>query len=79
METRLAAISLIVSDSESVESINSMLHDYRDYIVGRMGIPYKEKGLNIIYVAIDAPADVINGLTGKLGRLNGVHVKAVYN
>ncbi len=78
METRIAAISIIVTDPESVEQINLLLHECRDYIIGRMGIPYHKRNVNIISVAIDAPQNIINTLTGKLGRLNGVHVKAAF-
>ena len=79
MGNRIAAISVLVEDPSSVEALNSLLHSYAPYILGRMGIPYREKGLNIICLAIDAPLDVINTLTGKLGRLNGVSAKAVYS
>ena len=78
METRIAAISLIIDQPDSVETLNAILHDYAPYILGRMGIPYREKGLNIICLAVDAPLNVINALTGKLGRLTGVSAKAVY-
>ncbi len=78
METRIAAISLIIDQPDSVETLNAILHDYAPYILGRMGIPYREKGLNIICLAVDAPLNVINALTGKLGRLKGVSAKAVY-
>ena len=78
METRIAAISIIVTDAESVEQINSLLHECREFIIGRMGIPYHRKQVSIISVAIDAPMNVINSLTGKLGRLSGVHVKAAF-
>lgn len=76
METRIAAISIIVTDPESVERLNSILHDYRNFIIGRMGIPYKEKNISVISIAMDAPVNEINALTGKLGRLNGIHAKA---
>ena len=78
METRIAAISLIIDQPDSVETLNAILHEYAPYILGRMGIPYREKGLNIICLAVDAPLNVINALTGKLGRLWGVSAKAVY-
>ncbi len=78
METRIAAISLIIDQPDSVETLNAILHDYAPYILGRMGIPYREKGLNIICLAVDAPLNVINAITGKLGRLKGVSAKAVY-
>ena len=77
MENRIAALSILVEDPESVEALNAVLHDYAPYILGRMGIPYREKGINIICVALDAPMDTVNALTGKIGRLNGVSAKAV--
>lgn len=79
MENRIAAVSIVVSDPESVDSINALLHDCRGFIIGRMGVPYPLKSVSIICIALDAPADRINALTGRLGRLKGVHVKAVYN
>ncbi len=79
METRIGAISIIVETTESVEALNTLLHDYAPYILGRMGIPYREKGLSIICIAVDAPTDVVNALTGKIGRLPGVSAKAVYS
>lgn len=78
-EKRVAIISMIISDSESVPSVNKLLHEYGDYIQGRMGLPYRERGLNIISVVVDAPADKISALSGKLGRLSGVTSKAVYS
>ena len=79
METRIAAISLIVEEPASVEALNGILHEYAPYVLGRMGIPYREKGVNIICVAVDAPQNAIKALTGKLGRLSGVSAKAVYS
>jgi putative iron-only hydrogenase system regulator len=79
METRIAAISIIVEDPSSVELLNGILHEYAACILGRMGIPYREKNLNIICLALDAPLDTINAMTGKLGRLPGVNAKAVYS
>lgn len=79
METRIALIGIIVENSDSIESLNHLLHEYGNYIVGRMGIPYREKQVNIISVAIDAPQDVINALSGKIGRLDGVGAKTVYS
>ena len=78
MENRIAAISILVSETDSVEKLNAILHTYGEYIIGRMGIPYRQRGVNIICLAVDAPADVINGLTGKIGRLPGVTAKAAY-
>ena len=79
METRVAVISIIVEDSESVEAVNHLLHQYGAYVIGRMGIPYREKGINIISIAIDAPQDVISTLSGKIGKLKGVSSKVAYS
>ena len=79
MDTRVAVISIIVDDPDSVERLNNILHEYAQYIIGRMGIPYREKGINIISVALDAPSDKINALTGTLGRISGVSAKAAYS
>ena len=78
METRVAVISIIVTESDKVEMLNDLLHEYSAYIIGRMGIPYKEKGISIISIAIDAPMDKINSLTGALGRLDGINAKVTY-
>ena len=77
MENRIAAVSILVEEPTSVEALNALLHDYAPHILGRMGIPYRKKGLSIICLALDAPLDVINARTGKLGRLPGVSAKAV--
>ena len=79
METRLANIAIIVEKEESVERLNQILHKYGSYIIGRMGIPHKERGVNIISIAIDAPQNEISSLSGKLGMLDGVTAKAVYS
>ena len=79
METRIALIGIIVENPDSVEELNHLLHEYGHYIIGRMGIPYRERNLNIISVAIDAPQDKISALSGKIGRLNGIGVKTVYS
>jgi putative iron-only hydrogenase system regulator len=79
MESRIAAISIIVEDPDSVEALNGVLHEYSAYILGRMGIPYREKNISIICLALDAPADTVNAVTGKIGRLSGVSAKAVYS
>lgn len=79
METRVAIISIIVENTGSVDRINDLLHDFGQYIIGRMGVPYREKGINIISVAIDAPTDKVNALTGALGRIEGVTSKATYS
>ena len=78
METRIALIGIIVEETESVEQINRLLNEYASYIVGRMGIPYRERGISIISITIDAPNDAINALTGKLGMLKGISSKTVY-
>lgn len=79
VETRVAVISIIIENQESVQAVNEILHGYSEYIIGRMGIPYREKGINIISIAIDAPQDVISALSGKIGKLNGVSSKAAYS
>ena len=76
--TRIALIGIIVEKEESAEPLNHLLHEYRECVVGRMGIPYRDKGVNIISVAVDAPQDTINALSGKIGRLEGVSAKTVY-
>ncbi len=78
METRVAVISIIVSRADQVDVLNDLLHEYSEYILGRMGVPYREKNLNIISIAIDAPMDKINSLTGALGRLEGISAKVTY-
>ena len=79
METRVAVISIIVEDPESVLAVNDLLHQYSEYIIGRMGIPYRAKGISIISIAMDAPQDKISALSGKIGRLSGVTAKAAYS
>lgn len=79
METRVAVISVIVEGGISTEEINSLLSEAGRYIIGRMGIPYRQKGINIICVAIDAPQNVISSLAGKIGRLKGVSTKTAYS
>ena len=79
MESRVALIGIIVEKQEAAEKINALLHDYAPYILGRMGLPYREKGISIISIAIDAPQDVISTLTGKIGRIKGVSNKAAYS
>lgn len=79
METRVAVLSIIVENPASVEALNDLLHQYSQYIIGRMGIPYREKGLSIISIAMDAPQDKISALSGKIGRLTGVSAKAAYS
>ena len=79
MENRIAAVSVIVEDPESVEALNGILHGYSAYVIGRMGIPYREKDVSVICLVLDAPTDAVNALTGKLGRLNGITARAVYS
>ncbi len=77
--TRIAVIGIVVECEDSVDGLNRILHNYREYIIGRMGIPYRQKGVNIISVAIDAPQDVIAAMTGQIGRLPGVQSKTAYS
>ena len=79
MDNKVSVISIIVKDEESAGRVNELLHEFRQYIVGRMGIPYREKGINIISIAIDAPQDVISTLSGKIGRLSGISTKTAYS
>ena len=78
METRVAVMAIIVREGTSVEALNGLLHQYGRYIIGRMGVPYRQRGVNVISVAMDAPADVISALSGKIGRLEGITAKTVY-
>ena len=78
MDTRVAVISMIVSQEEAVQQLNGLLHNYSQYIIGRMGLPYRTKGVNIICVAGDAPRDAVSALSGKLGSIAGVSVKTAY-
>ncbi len=78
MESRVAVVGIIVEKPESAEKVNAVLHSYGSYIIGRMGIPYREKGISIISIAMDAPQDEISALSGKLGRIDGVSVKAAF-
>ncbi|MCL2286398.1 MAG: iron-only hydrogenase system regulator [Firmicutes bacterium] len=79
METRVAVIAIIVEDIESATAVNNILHEYAPYIIGRMGLPYRQRMINIISIVVDAPHDVISALSGKIGRLSGVNAKAVYS
>ena len=79
METRVAMIAIIVENRDSVEKLNSILHEYAAYIIGRMGIPYSKKKVSIISIAVDAPQDDINTLCGKIGKIEGVSSKVVYS
>ena len=79
METRVAVMSIIVENPDSVEKLNAMLHEYGPYIIGRMGLPYEKKQVNIISVIVDAPSDWINALSGKLGKIKGISAKVMYS
>lgn len=79
METRVAVIAVIVEDMSQIDKLNMLLHDYGKYIIGRMGLPYNKKNVNVISVVIDATTDIIGALSGKLGMLNGVSAKTVYS
>ena len=78
METRIALLAILVENESSVEALNDILHQYRQYIIGRMGIPYREKQVSIMSIAVDAPQDVISALSGKIGKLPGVSSKTAY-
>lgn len=77
METRVAIIGIIVENMDSVKVLNDILHEYGEYIIGRLGIPYPKKRVNVITVVVDAKQDVINALSGKIGRLDGITVKTI--
>ena len=79
MTTRVAVMSIIVENVDSLETLNQILHENGRYIIGRMGIPYRQKGVNIISIALDAPQDTISALSGKIGNLPGVSVKTAYS
>lgn len=79
MESRVALIGIIVQDKSVVDKLNSILHEYGKYIIGRMGIPYEKKGVSIISVVVDAPQDEISALSGKLGMLPNVNAKTIYS
>lgn len=79
MSKRVAVMSIIVEKNESTQKLNAILHLASDYIIGRMGIPYREKGISVISVVIDAPQDIISALSGQIGNLDGVTVKTAYS
>ena len=79
MHTRVAVMAIIVEKNESVEMLNAVLHEFGDHIIGRMGIPYRTRGINIVSIALDAPQDTISALAGKLGNIDGVSVKTAYS
>ena len=78
METRIAVIAIIVEDLEAADEVNRILHEYSSCVIGRMGIPYRQKNLSLISVAVDAPGEMISALTGKLGNVPGISVKTAY-
>lgn len=77
-ETRIAVVSILISDRNESERVNALLSEYAPHILGRMGIPYREKNVSVLSVVLDAPVEITNALTGKLGRLDGVSVKALF-
>lgn len=79
MASRVAIVGIIVENLEAVEKLNAILHEYAEYIIGRMGIPYRERKLSIISIAVDAPQDIISAMAGRIGRLSGVSAKTVYS
>ncbi len=79
METRVSIIGIIIEKTDSVDKLNALLHEYGAYIIGRMGIPYEKKNVNIISIALDAPLDVINTLSGKIGMIDGISSKSVFS
>ena len=79
METRVAVMSIIVENPDSVERLNAILHEYREYIIGRMGIPYRKRKISIISIALDAPQNTLSSLAGKIGSLPGISVKTAYS
>lgn len=79
METRIAAVSIIIENYESVEKVNDILHEYRKYIIGRMGLPYKKRDIAIICIVMDAPNNVTSALSGKLGMVPQITAKVVYS
>ncbi len=79
METRVAVIGIIVEDKDAVTELNAVLHEYGEIIIGRMGIPYKERDINIISIAVDAPQDTICAFSGKIGKIKGVSAKTAYS
>jgi putative iron-only hydrogenase system regulator len=79
MDTRIALIGIIVEDLEATKKLNAILHEYEQYLVGRMGIPYRQKDIRIISVVIDATNDIISSLSGKLGMIEGINIKTLYS
>mgnify|MGYP004665524157 CR=1 FL=1 len=78
MDTKIGVLAIIIDDADAVERVNALLHVYRENIIGRLGIPVKDRGISVISIAMDATSEIINGLSGKLGMIKGVTVKAVH-
>ncbi|MBQ0002897.1 MAG: iron-only hydrogenase system regulator [Treponema sp.] len=78
MDTKVALIGIVVTDLNAVDKLNALLHEYGEYIIGRMGLPYKKENISLVSVAIDAPLDKINALTGKLGAVEGINAKTIF-
>ncbi len=78
-ETRVAVMGIIVENRDSTEDLNAILHEYGKYIIGRMGVPYREKNINIVSIALDAPQDTISAMSGRIGKLSGISVKTAYS
>lgn len=79
METRVAIVAIVVENPDSIDRMNRILHEYRPYIIGRMGIPYPSRSISLVSVAVDAPTSIISALSGKLGNVSGLSAKAVYS
>ena len=79
METRVAVMSIVVENTDAVEELNGILHEYGEHIIGRMGLPYRQRNVHIISIALDAPQDTISALSGRVGSLNGVSVKTAFS
>ncbi|MGN0660099.1 MAG: TM1266 family iron-only hydrogenase system putative regulator [Oscillospiraceae bacterium] len=79
METRIAVVGIVVENPDSTEKLNDILHEYRNFIIGRMGIPYPKKAVSIISIAVDAPQDIISAMSGKIGKLDGISSKTAYS
>ncbi len=79
METRVALIGIIIENRDSVSKMNDILHEYGEFVIGRMGLPYDKKNISVISVAVDAPEDIINKISGKIGMLDGISTKTIYS
>ncbi len=79
METRVALIGIIIENRDSVSRMNDILHEYGEFVIGRMGLPYDKKNISVISVAVDAPEDIINKISGKIGMLDGISTKTIYS